>query len=385
MKKILFVINNMHLGGTRKSLLSLLNELSNINDLQVDLMILSHNGPLMNEIPNKINILKKSKIMETIVCKKSELTSVGSKLFRANIAFLHKIIGYDKLYSYIYRIIIRRTVKLVYDASIGFQEGVSNDVAFYINAKKHYAWIHNDFDNFKHSKSNSGIEKIYPLFDKILFVAEASKKNFVKNHPLLEEQCEVIKNTIDSRLLLTKANEPVKNYFKTNYPHFITVGRASHQKGYDRIVNIANKMKDRNLKFEWIVIGDGPNLEELIESVKYNNLEGFLRFIGGKTNPYAIERQADLYVMTSRYESQPLVLIEAAILGLPILTTNFASAHEVVGSLKSAYICDNNEESIYKFLEDVIIKHDILEKMKRESGKYEYDNDAVVERLLKLC
>ncbi|AMN34691.1 hypothetical protein [Clostridium perfringens] len=69
MKKILFVINNMHLGGTRKSLLSLLNELSNINDLQVDLMILSHNGPLMNEIPNKINILKKVKLWRRLYAK----------------------------------------------------------------------------------------------------------------------------------------------------------------------------------------------------------------------------------------------------------------------------------------------------------------------------
>ncbi|EIF5084246.1 glycosyltransferase [Clostridium perfringens] len=385
MKKILFVINNMHLGGTRKSLLSLLNELSNIKDLQVDLMILSHNGPLMKEIPDKINVLRKSEILEMATCNKYELTSITSKLFRAIIAFLHRIIGYDRVYPYIYKFAIKRRVKLVYDASIGFQEGISNDLAFYINAKKHYAWIHNDFDNFKHSKSDSGIERLYPLFDKVLFVAEASRKNFIKNHPLLENKCEVIKNTINSRVLLEKAEEPTKSYFKTNYIRFVTVGRVSEQKGYDRIINIANKMKDKNLKFEWVVIGDGPKLEELIKSVKDNNLEEYLRFVGGKTNPYKIERQADLYVMTSRYESQPLVLIESAILGLPIVTTNFDSAYEVVGSLKSAHICSNNEDSIRKFLEDIIIKHDILEKMKKEAGRYEYDNHEIVERLLSLC
>ncbi|SFF98989.1 Glycosyltransferase involved in cell wall bisynthesis [Clostridium cadaveris] len=385
MKRIIFVINNMHVGGTRKSLLSLLNELSNMENIHVDLLIMSHHGALMNEIPLGINVIKKDLVLQSLICKRSELDSIKEKIIRTIGAALQRIFGYDCCYPIIYKKCLKKLQLKQYDASFGFQEGPSNDLAFYVPSKKHYAWIHNDFDNFKFSKSNSGIAKIYSHFDKIIFVADASMQNFISNHVGLESNCEVIKNTLNTSSILKNASLQSEIEFMSNDLRLITVGRANKQKGYDRLINVAKELYYKGYSFEWIIVGGGNELEQLRESVRENKLEKCVRFCGENTNPYAIEKHADIYVMTSRYESQPLVLIEALILGLPVITTYFNSSKEVVGGLGCAIMCDNSEEGLLNALENIIKNKSKIIEMKKSAMDYNYTNEKYVKRILELC
>jgi glycosyltransferase involved in cell wall biosynthesis len=55
---------------------------------------------------------------------------------------------------------------------------------------------------------------------------------------------------------------------------------------------------------------------------------------GRLANPYAVMANSDCFVLSSNYEGQPMVLLEAMVLGLPIVTTDFAS---VRGTLPSGY------------------------------------------------
>lgn len=60
---------------------------------------------------------------------------------------------------------------------------------------------------------------------------------------------------------------------------------------------------------------------------------------------------ADVYVLTSLYESQPMVIMEALTLGIPVISTNFASATEMLSGVKYGMICENSSSGILNAVE----------------------------------
>ena len=70
--RILFVMYNMEIGGTRKSLLNLLSYLEKY-EVEVDLLLFSPFGIFMNEIPEYVNIIKGNLAMQSVFCFKQTL------------------------------------------------------------------------------------------------------------------------------------------------------------------------------------------------------------------------------------------------------------------------------------------------------------------------
>ncbi|MBP0645107.1 glycosyltransferase, partial [Mycobacterium tuberculosis] len=73
-------------------------------------------------------------------------------------------------------------------------------------------------------------------------------------------------------------------------------------------------------------IGDGPLSGELKELAVSLGVAGSVEFTGRLQNPYAVMSGCDCFVLSSDYEGQPIVILEARVLGLPIVTTRFGSA-----------------------------------------------------------
>lgn len=73
-------------------------------------------------------------------------------------------------------------------------------------------------------------------------------------------------------------------------------------------------------------MGGGPLADALQQQVSAAGLDGCILLTGPQSDPIAILRECDCFVLSSDYEGQPMVLIEAAQLGLPIVSTAFGSA-----------------------------------------------------------
>lgn len=105
-------------------------------------------------------------------------------------------------------------------------------------------------------------------------------------------------------------------------PTFIAVGSLTYQKGLNYLLEAFaichTKIPDWNL----VILGDGPLMEDLINISKKLNIENNCLFLGKISNPYTIMSQADIYVMSSRYEGFPVALCEAMGLGLPCISFN---------------------------------------------------------------
>ena len=120
----------------------------------------------------------------------------------------------------------------------------------------------------------------------------------------------------------------------------------SEQKGFDYAVEAARILKDDGLTLGWYVLGEGPLRKSLEEQTKNSSVEDTVKFIGVRSNPYPYIKDADLYVMPSRYEGKSIALDEAKILCKPIVVTNYPSVGDAIINGKNGLIVDINAQSI---------------------------------------
>ena len=100
-------------------------------------------------------------------------------------------------------------------------------------------------------------------------------------------------------------------------------------------------------------MGEGPTRETLDRLVHELDLVDAAFLLGRRENPFPLLRRADCFVLSSIYEGQPMVLLEALTLGKPIVCTDFPTAREILEGL-GAHIVDNSEQGLLAGMDDFI-------------------------------
>ena len=83
----------------------------------------------------------------------------------------------------------------------------------------------------------------------------------------------------------------------------------------------ANILK-KNIKFKLLIIGRGKNKKKLNDYINKNNLKKFIKIINYQKNPFPYLRKCNLFILTSKYEGLPNVLLEALTLKKFIISSN---------------------------------------------------------------
>jgi CDP-glycerol glycerophosphotransferase len=115
---------------------------------------------------------------------------------------------------------------------------------------------------------------------------------------------------------------------------FVTAGRLSAEKNHARMVRAFAKVHEEDPNTRLVILGNGPLRERLTNLVDELGLTSAVTLAGHQPNPYVILAHSDCFVLSSDYEGQPMVLLEAMVLGLPVVTTEFGS---VRGALPEGY------------------------------------------------
>lgn len=142
-------------------------------------------------------------------------------------------------------------------------------------------------------------------------------------------------NLIDAEGILLKMNAAIPDdeearFFGGSGPKLITLGRLSPEKNHALLLRAFARFRSEEPEATLLILGEGPLREELEKDIRTLGLEGAAFLPGRRENPFAYLRRSDLFVLPSLHEGQPLVILEAMLLGLPIVATEFASVRDVL-------------------------------------------------------
>ena len=227
-KKILFGITSLTLGGAERVLVDISNKLSEKYDITI--FSIYDNGELKNDLNKNV------KFKALYNCRYDELTKLQKMWIPIKILLFSKII-YNK------------KIKQNYDTEIAFLEGPITRLFSTKNKDVHkIAWIHNDiekvFGNDLKSKIKKYIDKkIYKKYNDLVFVSQDNMEKFQNIYnDLNTENMHVIYNYIDKDLVIKKSNYNIKAEFDYNSINFLTVCRLVKQKAIDRFIRVHSKL-----------------------------------------------------------------------------------------------------------------------------------------------
>lgn len=359
MKKILFGITSLTLGGAERVLVDLANELS--RDYEVTIWTLYGKGELEKQLNTNI------KFQSYIDNSYSEISKI-----QKIIIVLKMLLFKNSIY--------RKSIKGNYDVEIAFLEGpITRLLSIKNKDTKKIAWVHNDiskvFGSGIKSKLKKRIDKkIYSKYDKIVFVSKDNLEKFEKTYPNIKNKKQVIYNYLDSKSIIEKSKERIEELDKST-TNFVTVARLVEQKGIDRLIKVHSNLIKEGLEHNFYVIGDGPEKQRLQKIIKENNVKKTFKLCGRKENPYPYIKQADYFCLFSHFEGYGMVLDEAKILNKKILITDTA-AREAVENYPNAKIVANNEQGICKILEKIL-----TQKESKQVVETQYENKQILEQV----
>ncbi|MEG7379290.1 glycosyltransferase family 1 protein [Bacillus subtilis] len=109
------------------------------------------------------------------------------------------------------------------------------------------------------------------------------------------------------------------------------VARFHEVKNHAFLLKLAAHLKERGVRFQLVLAGDGPLREKMEEEARRQNLLSDVLFLGTEENIHELMRTFDVFVMPSLYEGLPVVLVEAQASGLPCIISDTITEKVDVG------------------------------------------------------
>lgn len=393
--RILILIHYLEIGGAEISLIGLLNAIDKAK-YDVDLFVYSHQGELMQLIPDGVNILPENPKYSTLerpmkdVLREGHVDIVAARLL-AKIRHriyrrTHAITGED---ASIFQYVANCTTPLLpmvsdkeYDLAISFL-APHNICLDKVRAKKKVAWIHTDYTRIH---INKRLELPYwQPFDHIASISEAATEAFVKIFPELESKVIEIENILSPSFVQQRANEEVEEITPQNgVINLLSVGRFCTAKNYDNLPYICKHLVEMGVDVRWYIIGFGGDEPLIRVKIAEAGMEKHVIILGKRSNPYPYIKACDIYVQPSRYEGKSVTVREAQMLCKPVIVTNYPTAPSQIENGVDGVIVpmDNRAcaEGIKALIDDKELQCRIVEHLRT----HDYGNEQEVEKIYKL-
>lgn len=377
MKKILFVINNMKIGGIQKSLINLLSEINDLYD--ISLIVFSPDGCLMKYLPSNIKIVPVNPLLQVLGINQKESYGKGLKILSLQTfcAIFTRVFGNGWIINLLVKI---GSIKETFDYAISYAQffpakyfvgGTNEYVLNCVKANSKIAFVHSDFENY--GGNNKYTRSKYKEFDKIAFCSNSVRDGFLKIMPELKNKTYVVKNFNAYEKIRTLSFKETIKYSKDFY-NLISISRLSEEKGIDKAIKAVAYCLGKGLKINYHIVGDGPDKILLQRLTQKFAIEKHVFFYGETENPYKFLPNADLLLFPSIHEAAGLVIEEAASLGVPVLASETISSQEMVLDNDFGWVCENNQEKFNLFLESLLVNSEKIIHKKEAIRKQNFNN-----------
>lgn len=297
--RLAIFIPSMRAGGAELVAVNLAQELS-LRGYSVDLLLAQAEGPHLSAVPESVRLIAFNvpRVVWSLPAlvrylKREQPRAVLSVMANANIVMLwaHRLAGVST------RAVVSEHVSLSWRAQ-------------FPRRKRNWLlpWL---------------IRRFYPWSDGIIAVSEGVAAELSEVAGILRERIRTIYNPVITPGLLAKAKAPLYHpWFKPEEPPVVlAAGRLTAQKGFPSLIEAFAQVRKRRLA-RLLILGEGDDRSVLEALVRKLSLEQDVSLPGYTENPYAYMARAALFVLSSRWEGLPTVLIEALYFGVPIVATD---------------------------------------------------------------
>lgn len=339
MKKVIFGITSLCLGGAERVLVDIANELCDRYD--VTIFTLYGNGEFEKQLNKKINFV-----------------SIYKESFNELSFIKRKMMSLQMVCSNLRRRIYNKYIKGKFDVEVAFLEGPITWIMSEDSKAKKIVWVHNDIEDvFGKDKGSSLKQKMnkecYRMYDNIVFVSKDNMKKFKEYFPDVKANMQVIYNYLNTDSVKEKAKAFKVTEIDKKCVSFVQVSRLVDQKAVLRLLDVHKKLIGDGLLHNIYIVGDGPLRGNLESKIKEYGVEDSFILLGKKENPYPYIKAADYFMLMSYYEGYPMVLLEGKALEKYILITDSAARETLIG-YNDSKIVKNNEKGIYEGIKDIV-------------------------------
>lgn len=209
--------------------------------------------------------------------------------------------------------------------------------------------------------------------DLVISCSRVLEKYIRDRYPLTKTV--TVYNPFDVQGLINEAEEDIeqkdKVFFEDAGPIIAAMGREDVLKGYWHLIKAFSKVEVPEARL--CIIGNGEFTKEK-QLVRELGLEKRVLFTGGKTNPFSYLKYADVYVMSSTHEGFPNALVEAMVLGIPVISTNCETG--------PAEILADDYEEVMDLKDICNAEYGVLVPVMTKQPNYEWNVFEIGEELL---
>jgi len=138
---------------------------------------------------------------------------------------------------------------------------------------------------------------------------------------------------------------------------FVTMGRLSPEKAQDKLIKAFAQIHEEYPNTKLYLLGDGQLRKSLDSLVKKLKLKDSVFLTGQLDNPFTFMKQCDVFVLSSKYEGQPMVLLEALTLKMKIVATNIVANRAALDNGDYGLLTeDTSVESIYEAMKKIYLE-----------------------------
>ena len=330
MKRILFVINHFkYSNGVAAALLNLIYNMDK-DKYEISLLTLYSFDPIFaNPIIDKVKIIP------------------GFKFYFRGFDKLVNIVPGKQLYKYF--------IKEKYDLEISFQYGIPTKIIALGDNPNRICWMHTYDTEMK-------LKKYYMKYKKIITVAKVGRDKLLLDG-FSAKMVDYCYNIIDEAKLHKMAVEEIE-FGKSHKYAIITVARLNPDKACMRYIKCIKEIINTCKDVEFWIVGDGVEKRKMQDYIKTNKMDDYVKMLGLQVNPYKYMSKADLYFCASYREGFSTSCQEAALLGLPVVSTEVDGAEELIEIANCGHVIPNNSESIIKEIVSLLNDNNRIEEWK---------------------
>lgn len=359
MKKVLFVVRDMRLGGVPKSLLSFLQCFVGSKyaaQYDLHLLVLDPRGELLSQVPSQVKVIYPSKPVRWMssrlnmdLLKKYYLIPgiIGEIrwIVKKKLHMLPKHLNTEQKVWFHWCSLVPDHDE-IYDIVVSYQDGESNYYAMdKVKAAKKVLWLHSDYQ--KQGYDAAFDKQFYEDCDAVVTISEKCRSCFLQEFPLFEEKTYLLENITSAESVMCQGNvQAALEYDSGLATKILSVGRLNWQKGFDIAIDAAKLLREAGADFLWLIVGDGSERDSLEKQIVDNSVSECFRLIGARENPYPYMKACDILVQPSRVEGKSIVLDEAKVFCKPIIATNYSTVKDSIEHGKNGWIVDMTPQAL---------------------------------------